>query len=310
MRELELASVSEWIGGARPKTLPAAVVPVAVGTGVAHFLVSDLGPFQFWLRVVLALVVALGLQVGVNYANDYSDGIRGTDEMRVGPVRLVGQGLAQPTEVRNAAFSAFGIAALAGLGLVVLTQAWWLLIIGAVAILAAWFYTGGKNPYGYAGLGEIAVFIFFGPVAVVGTTFVLVGHFSLIAFLLSGAIGLLACALMLTNNLRDISSDIESGKRTLAVQLGDRRARDVYMACLAIPYLICGVVGLISLGLPTGFPVGVFLVFISLPLAYIPWSRVHNGARGSELVSVLGLTSLVHVFFGALLTIGLFVSGA
>lgn len=303
-----MASVSEWIGGARPKTLPAAVVPVAVGVGVANFLISDLSPIQFWLRAILALVVSLGLQIGVNYANDYSDGIRGTDEMRVGPIRLVGQGLAEPVQVRNAAFISFGIAAAAGLILVILTQAWWLLAVGAVALLAAWFYTGGKRPYGYSGFGEIAVFLFFGPVAVVGTTFVLVGHLSLIAFLLSGAVGLLACALMLTNNLRDISSDIESGKRTLAVQLGDRRTRDVYLACLAIPYLICGVIGLFALGLPHGFPIGVLLVFVSLPLAFLPWRPVNRGARGSELVGVLGLTSLVHVFFGVLLTVGLFIS--
>lgn len=303
-----MASVTEWIGGARPKTLPAAIVPVAVGTGVAEFLISDLSPLQFWLRASLALIVALALQIGVNYANDYSDGIRGTDEMRVGPIRLVGQGLASATEVRNAAFISFGTAAVAGLILVLLTQAWWLLAVGAIAILAAWFYTGGKKPYGYAGFGEIAVFVFFGPVAVVGTTFVLVGHFSLLAFVLSGAVGLLACALMLTNNLRDISSDIESGKRTLAVQLGDRRTRDVFMACLAIPYLICGVVGLFALGLPNGFPVGAFLVFVSLPLAYLPWSRVNNGARGSDLVAVLGLTGLVQIAFGVLLTIGLLLS--
>lgn len=303
-----MATVGEWIGGARPKTLPAAIVPVAVGAGVADFLISDLAPWQFWLRTILALVVALGLQIGVNYANDYSDGIRGTDEMRVGPVRLVGQGLAEPKEVRKAAFICFGTAAVAGLILVILSQAWWLLAVGALAILAAWFYTGGKKPYGYAGLGEIAVFFFFGPVAVVGTTFVLVGHIALVALWLSFAVGLLACALMLTNNLRDISSDIESGKRTLAVQLGDRRTRDLYKLFMTLPYLICAAVGLLGIGLPGGFPKGVFLVFVSLPLVYLPWSSVHQGARGSDLVRVLGLTSLVYVFFGALLTIGLFIS--
>lgn len=305
-----MATVTEWVGGARPKTLAAAIVPVAVGTGVADFLISDLSSFQFWLRAILALIVALGLQIGVNYANDYSDGVRGTDEMRVGPVRLVGQGLAKPTDVRKAAFICFGTAAVAGLVLVILSQSWWLLAVGALAILAAWFYTGGKHPYGYSGLGEIAVFVFFGPVAVVGTTFVLVGHLSLVALWLSCAVGLLACALMLTNNLRDISSDIESGKHTLAVQLGDKRTRDVYMLTLAFPYLICAAIGLLGIGLPSGFPKGVFLVFVSLPLAYLPWSSVHQGARGTELVKVLGLTSLVYVFFGVLLTIGLFLSHA
>lgn len=303
-----MTKVSDWISGARPKTLPAAIVPVAVGTGVAEFFNAELEGFQFWLRVALALIVALALQIGVNYANDYSDGIRGTDEMRIGPIRLVGQGIAEPTAVKRAAFISFGIAAFAGLILVLLTQAWWLLIVGAIAILAAWFYTGGSNPYGYAGLGEIAVFIFFGPVAVVGTTFVLLGRFSLLSFVLSVAIGLLACALLLTNNLRDISSDIESGKRTLAVQLGDRTTRKLFMSFLAIPYLICGVLGLFALGLPNEFPVGAFLVFVSLPLALVPWTKVRKGARSAELVPVLGLTSLVHIVFGVLLTIGLFIS--
>lgn len=303
-----MSQVSQWIGGARPRTLPAALVPVAVGAAIAYFLVTNLEPWQFVLRTILALVVSFGLQIGVNYANDYSDGIRGTDENRVGPIRLVGQGLAKPNDVKRAAFISFGVAALAGLILVLITQAWWLLLVGLVAIAAGWFYTGGSRPYGYSGYGEFAVFFFFGPVAVTGTTFVLVGHIAMIALILSIPIGFLATALLVTNNLRDIPTDVVSGKKTLAVQLGESRTRELYTLCLVISYAICTLVGLLGLGLPQAFPLGALAVLASLPIAYIPWRQVANGARGRDLVRVLGQTSAVQIFFGLLLVIGLVIS--
>ena len=198
---------TQWLAGARPRTLPAACSPVIAGTGLAVF---ERG--FWWVAAVLALVVSLALQVGVNYANDYSDGIRGTDTERVGPLRLVGSGLASPPLVKRAAFVSFGIAGLAGLALVILTQQWWLLVVGVACVLAAWYYTGGKRPYGYAGLGEVFVFIFFGLVAVCGTTYVQVGRISLATLLTGVWVGALACAILVTNNLRDIRGDAQVGK--------------------------------------------------------------------------------------------------
>ena len=205
-----------WWEGARPRTLPAAVVPVAVGAACA-----GAADGSAWWRVLPALVVSLALQVGVNYANDYSDGIRGTDEVRVGPLRLVGSGAAPPSRVKQAAFLAFGAAGAAGLLLAAVTT-WWLLVVGAAAIASAWLYTGGPRPYGYAGLGEVFVFVFFGLVATAGTGYVVADRLTGTMLVSGSAAGCFACALLVINNLRDIPGDTVAGKRTLAVRLGDR----------------------------------------------------------------------------------------
>src|SRR3954470_22771578 len=218
-----MASPGEWFAGARPRTLPAAVSPVLAGTAVAVY-----DDAAVWWKALLALVVSLALQVGVNYANDYSDGIRGTDAERVGPMRLVGSGAAPPAAVKRAAFLAFGVAGAAGLVLAAST-AWWLVAVGAVCVLAAWFYTGGARPYGYLGLGEVMVFVFFGLVAVVGTTYVQTETWEWPALYAAVGIGALACAILVANNLRDIPTDTVSGKRTLAVALGDPRTRALYV---------------------------------------------------------------------------------
>jgi 1,4-dihydroxy-2-naphthoate octaprenyltransferase len=209
-----MATAAHWVAGARPRTLSAAIAPVFVGSAAA----AALDGFVWW-KALLSLVVALALQVGVNYANDYSDGIRGTDADRVGPFRLVGSGAVPATQVRTAAFVCFGIAAAAGLVLAV-TSAWWLVLVGAAALAAAWFYTGGAKPYGYRGLGEVAVFVFFGLVAVLGTTYVQAGRISSAALAGGVAVGALACAILVVNNLRDIHTDRVAGKRTLAVVTG------------------------------------------------------------------------------------------
>src|SRR5215468_4862861 len=227
-----MATPREWLGGARPRTLPAAIVPVTVGSGVAF----GYGRFSLW-RAVLALVVALALQVGVNYANDYSDGVRGADESRVGPVRLVAAGLAPPRRVRAAALGCFAAACVAGFALAAVTS-WWLLLLGAAAVAAAWTYTGGSRPYGYHGLGEVAVFAFFGVGAVAGTAYVQMDRLTWLAVAASVPVGLLACALLVVNNLRDIPSDEVSGKRTLAVVLGDRRTRVLYASCVSVPFAV------------------------------------------------------------------------
>ncbi len=220
-----------WVAGARPRTLPAAVVPVAVGSGVA----AHYHDFVAW-RAGLALVVALALQIGVNYANDYSDGIKGTDEQRVGPIRLVGSGLASPRKVLLAAWLSFFIAGVAGLVLAIVVS-WWLLVLGAAAVAAAWFYTGGSRPYGYRGLGEVSVFVFFGLGAVLGTAYVQMERLSWLALAAAVPVGLIACALLVINNLRDIPTDEATGKRTLAVVIGDRRTRTLYTLCMLLPYL-------------------------------------------------------------------------
>jgi len=219
-----------WIAGARPKTLGAAIAPVIVGTAFAGY---DAEPTNF----ILALLVALALQIGVNYANDYSDGVRGTDDDRVGPIRLVGSGLAKPEAVKRAAFLSFFVAAFAGLILSARTE-WYLLIIGALAIIAAWTYTGGPKPYGYQALGEISVFLFFGLVATLGTYFVQVGSISWPVILAAISMGLLATAILNVNNLRDLERDAKSGKRTLAVRLGTARTRMLYRLTIFLPLIL------------------------------------------------------------------------
>ena len=288
--------VRDWVAGARPRTLPAAVAPVLAGTGAA----LDLGAVQP-VRALLALVVSLALQVGVNYANDYSDGIRGTDAERVGPVRLVGQGLAAPAAVRRAAFLAFGVAAVAGLVLVALCGAWWLLAVGAAAVVAAWYYTGGSNPYGYQGLGELFVFVFFGLVAVLGTTYTQALRISPAAVLAAVAVGFLACAILVANNLRDVPTDTVSGKRTLAVRIGERRTRWLYAALVAGAF-VCAVVTAV-VGAPEHLPA--LAVLAATPLAVLPVQAVLRGAWGPGLVPVLGATGRLELLFALLLALGL-----
>ena len=278
--------------GARPRTLPAAVAPVAVGTGAAVGLGDGSAP-----RALLALVVSLALQVGVNYANDYSDGVRGTDADRVGPLRLVGSGAATPSAVRRAAAASFAVAALSGLALVALAGAWWLLAVGAAAIAAAWFYTGGRRPYGYSGLGEVFVFVFFGLVAVLGTTYTQAGRVSLASLAGACGVGFLACAILVANNLRDVPTDAVAGKRTLAVRLGNRRTRMLYAAMLALAFVM---VLLASRGTP--WPL---LALLALPLAARPFGAVRSGATGPALVPVLRDTGRLELAYGLALGLGL-----
>jgi 1,4-dihydroxy-2-naphthoate polyprenyltransferase len=282
-----MASAAQWLEGARPRTLPAAIAPVAAGTGAA----ADASGFVAW-KAVVALLVALALQVGVNYANDYSDGVRGTDADRVGPLRLVGSGAARPVVVRNAALASFAVAGVAGLVLA-LTTAWWLLAVGAACVLAAWFYTGGARPYGYRGLGEISVFVFFGLVATIGTTFVQAEEVTTVSVLAGVGCGALACAILVANNLRDLETDRVAGKHTLAVRLGDRLTRWFYVALLGAASVALAVIGAVHL------PAFAVLVTV-LPAARCA-STVLGGARGRDLVPVLKMTGSVLLLYGVLL---------
>ena len=287
-----MATPAQWLEGARPRTLPAAVAPVLAGTGVAAFLDSAV-----WWKASLALVVALALQVGVNYANDYSDGIRGTDADRVGPLRLVGSGVATAAHVRQAAFLAFGVAAVVGLVLAV-TTAWWIVLVGAVCIVAAWFYTGGKKPYGYLGLGEVMVFVFFGLVAVTGTTYVQTGSFPLASLYAAVGIGALACAILVANNLRDIPTDREVGKRTLAVVLDEERTRYLYAFLVGL-----AVVALVGVALETTWLALLAVVFL---VPAVPALRlVLGGTTGRGLVPVLQRTGTAELVYGGVLFLAL-----
>ena len=289
-----MTSLAAWVAGARPRTLPAAVVPVAVGTAVAA------GDGIIWWRAGAALVVSLALQVGTNFANDYSDGIRGTDadERRVGPVRLVGQGLARPKAVKVAAFVAFGIAALAGLALAA-AVGWELLVVGAAAILAGWFYTGGPRPYGYAGFGELFVFVFFGVVATAGSAYVHTGRLSGFALAASVPVGLLATALLVINNLRDIPGDSEVGKQTLAVRLGDARTRQLFSGMLVVAMAL--VVGVSILGGRPWGSLGVIGVVVAIPAI----TSVRRGVRGRDLIPVLAATGRTQLVTGLLFAVGI-----
>ena len=290
-----MATLSQWVEGARPRTLPAAVAPVLVGTGAAYAL----GEGEAGLAL-LALLVSLALQVGVNYANDYSDGIRGTDTDRVGPVRLVGQGLARAGDVKLAAMLAFFVAALFGLALVSLSAAWLMLPVGAASIAAAWYYTGGKRPYGYSGLGEVFVFVFFGLVATLGTTYTQALSVSPEAIAGAVGIGAIASAILVANNLRDIPTDQEHGKRTLAVRLGDGRTRALYAGLLATALVCVLVAGLIH---PAAL-LGLLSFVLAIPLL----RRVLGGALGADLVPVLSGTGRFELVYGTLLAIGLTLS--
>lgn len=287
-----MTTTAQWIAGARPRTLPAAVAPVLVGTALA-------GAAWVPTRAALALLVAVSLQVGVNYANDYSDGIRGTDRTRVGPVRLVGQGLAPAHRVRGAAFSAFGVAAVAGLALVASSGYWWLLAVGAASIAAAWLYTGGPRPYGYAGLGEVFVFIFFGLVPVLGTLYVQVGFIDVASVLASVGVGSLACAILVTNNLRDIPTDTRAGKRTLAVRLGDLRTRRLFTSLIAVAFLMVVLLTFESWWLLIGLA--------ALPWALRPVRVVRSGAVGPELIPALVSTGHLVTVYAVTVSIGLLV---
>ncbi|GAB2451400.1 1,4-dihydroxy-2-naphthoate polyprenyltransferase [Xylanimonas ulmi] len=287
-----MATPAEWIAGARPRTLPAATAPVLIGSAAA----GQVGAFSFG-RALLALGVALALQVGVNYANDYSDGVRGTDVDRVGPLRLTASGLARPGHVKAAAFAAFGVASALGLALTWLSGHWWLLAVGAACVAAAWYYTGGRRPYGYAGLGEVGVFVFFGLVATLGTTFTQANRLTGPSVLGAVGVGIVACALLMVNNLRDIPTDALSGKRTLAVRLGDARARKAYVAGIWLPILL-------GLACALWTPWALIVVLLAGP-ALLLSLPVLAGARGKLLVPVLAGTGMYELAFGVLLALGL-----
>jgi 1,4-dihydroxy-2-naphthoate octaprenyltransferase len=282
-----------WLAGARPRTVPVSAVPVVVGTAAAHA-----AGHVIWWRAVVALIVSVALQIGTNYANDYSDGVRGTDEKRVGPIRLVASGLKKPEAVRNAALASFGTAAAGGLALAA-AAGWWLLAVGAACIAAGWFYTGGPRPYGYAGFGELFVFVFFGLVATTGTAYVQAERITALAVLAAVPVGLLAVALLVVNNLRDIPGDTIAGKHTLAVRVGATRTRALYTACLAAPFV--AIIGIAPLRL------GSLLALAALPVALPPVRAVLAGAQGKELIPVLGATSRTQLALGFLLAVGIWI---
>ena len=279
--------MNKWILGARPRTLPAAIAPVVVATALA-------GSDWNWLRAALALKVGVWLQVGVNYANDYSDGVKGSDDNRIGPTRLVASGLATAKQVKRAAFTSFGIASIAGLWLSLLSSPW-LILVGVAAVTAAWGYTGGKNPYGYSGLGEVSVFIFFGLTATVGTYYAQTGRVTALSVLCAVPMGLLACAILAVNNLRDRAQDELVGKRTLAVRLGDAKARKGFVVLLVIAHLSA---------LATFVPWSILTLAV-LPLTISISRVVMSGVSGAELIPLLGRTGKLQMFFGALFAIAL-----
>jgi 1,4-dihydroxy-2-naphthoate octaprenyltransferase len=287
-----MATAGEWIEGARPRTLPNAVAPVAAGVGAA----IALDGFS-WVRSLLALLVSLALIVGVNYANDYSDGIRGTDENRVGPLRLVGSGVAKPKAVLFAALAALGLAGVLGLTLVALSGLWWLLAMGALCILGAWFYTGGKKPYGYYGFGEIAVFTFFGLAGVLGTVYVQAGQVSWAALGCAVAVGSFSTGVLTANNLRDIPTDLESGKRTLATRLGDRGTRRLYLTLVAVPYVVSVLLAFVT---PWAL-----LGLLTAPLLLKSVKAVGGGEKGRALIPALRDTGIAMLGWAVLTAVAL-----
>lgn len=280
----QAVSSADWLAGARPRTLPLALAPVALGGGSAQWA-GSFDPVLF----LLCIVVALALQVGVNYANDYSDGIRGTDANREGPARLTGSGRVAPAKVKRAAFISFGVAVLAGLALVVVSQIWLLLALGALALVAAWFYTGGRRPYGYQGLGEVVVFVFFGLVATIGTAWVMVGSIPGETWLTGSAAGFFASAVLLVNNIRDLQQDAQVGKKTLAVRLGDRPSRILLVVLLVVPYVILGILSLVFIWAPVVFVTGILTAVIIV--------IVLSARTPKELITALGLMSLNAVLY-------------
>ena len=279
--------MNKWILGARPRTLPAAIAPVVVATSLVG---ADIN----WFRALLALKVAVWLQIGVNFANDYSDGVKGTDADRVGPIRLVGSGLASAQSVKNAAFISFGIASIAGTWLALLTTPL-LILIGISSIAAAWGYTGGKNPYGYKGLGDLSVFLFFGVVATMGTYYAQTEELTLLSFIVSVPMGALSCAILSINNLRDRPKDELVGKRTVAVRIGDRNARRMYVALLILAHFAA-----IATLIPT-----VLLTLLALPMSLSISRQVLSGISGKELIPILGKTGKLQMVFAILFAIGL-----
>lgn len=280
----EPVGVRDWVQGARLRTLPLAVAPVVLGAGSAQWA----GDFD-WLLFALCLGVAVALQVGVNYANDYSDGIRGTDDNRVGPARLTGSGRVPPGVVKRAAFVSFAVAMAAGLILVVLSQIWVLLIVGALAVVAAWFYTGGKKPYGYQGMGEVVVFIFFGWVATIGTAWVMVGYIPFETWLTGAGAGFFASSVLLVNNIRDRETDALAGKKTLAVRVGNRGSRVLLAVMLVMPYVIVAMLSLLFVWAPLVFITGILTVVIIVIVA--------TARTAKELITALGLMSINAVLY-------------
>lgn len=287
-----MADLKSWVSGARLRTLPLAVAPVALGAATAE-ATQNFDP----LLTLGALLVALFLQIAVNYANDYSDGVRGTDEFRVGPKRLTGSGEARASDVKLVAFVFFGLAALVGLALVIATSQYWLLALGAFAILAAWYYTGGKHPYGYAGLGEVVVFVFFGLVATVGTNFIQTLSLDPLAIVLGSAAGFYASAVLLINNIRDIATDTQAGKKTLAVRLGDRRSRVLFLVLIFIPLAI----NILLILIYPATLLGLLNILLLVPISGIALS----GRTPKELITGLKLTSYAGLGYGLLVGAGL-----
>jgi len=279
--------MNKWILGARPRTLPAAIAPVVVASALA-------GPDFNWFRAALALKVGVWLQIGVNYANDYSDGVKGTDEIRVGPTRLVASGLASAKSVKNAAFISFAIASIAGVWLSLLTSPL-LILIGILAIAAAWGYTGGKNPYGYSGLGELSVFTFFGLVATMGTYYAQTEKITLNSFIIAIPMGALSCAILAVNNIRDRAQDQLVGKKTLAVRLGDAKARRIFVALLVTAH-----VAAVATLVPT-----VLLTLVVAPMSYSISKLVLSGVNGKDLIPVLGRTGKLQLMFAIVFALAL-----
>lgn len=279
--------MNKWVLGARPRTLPAAIAPVVVASALA-------GPDFNWFRAALALKVGIWLQIGVNYANDYSDGVKGTDANRIGPTRLVASGLASAKSVKNAAYISFLIASIAGLWLALLTSPV-LIAIGVLSIAAAWGYTGGKNPYGYNGLGELSVFVFFGLVATVGSFYAQTERVTLLSFMVAIPMGALACAILAVNNIRDRAQDALVGKRTVAVRLGDAQARRAFVALLVLAHITA-----ITTFIPTAL-----LTLLAAPLTFSISKVVLGGANGRDLIPVLGRTGKLQLLFATLFAIAL-----
>jgi 1,4-dihydroxy-2-naphthoate octaprenyltransferase len=283
------SSLGIWVAGARPRTLPAAIAPVLVATALAG---DSFNP----LTALLALIVSLSLQIGVNYANDYSDGIRGTDNDRIGPSRITAGGFAKPVQVKSAAFISFSVSAVAGLGLAI-TTSWWLIAVGAISIAAAWGYTGGKNPYGYMGLGELFVFIFFGLVATVGSFYVQAEVITGKSILAGVIVGSLACAILVINNVRDRAKDEVAGKLTLAVRLGDKRSRIIYTVLVIAPYLLTA-----GFGTPW-----MLLTLLTLPMTISILKALRSGIQGVDLIALLGRTGKLQMLFSLALSLALII---
>lgn len=296
-----MTSLNIWFQGARPKTLGAAIAPVLVGSSIAYYEKS----FDLTISL-LALLVSISIQIAVNYANDYSDGIKGTDDQRVGPVRLVGQKLASPKSVKTAAIIFFSIAALAGLFITILSNQWWFLLLGLSAIIAAWTYTGGPKPYGYAGLGELFVFIYFGLVAVLGTTYAQTLYLKPYFFLYAISIGLFASAILVANNLRDREKDKQNKKNTLAVKLGDQKTRNLYVLFMILPFVL-----LLSLfiynSINPGTKIGatIQIQLLALVVAWRSIKPVINKVMGKDLIPVLVKTGQTELLWALLVSFAL-----